>query len=341
MRDVPIPRPPLVSSAITPWGDRSYSPTNRYPELAEVGARQHWVLSRAQLRAHGWDRHRVDREIAVGRWSAPAPSVVALQNGALDRAQRQWLGVLHAGPGAVLTHATACEVGGLKWTDDPQIHVLTPRGDLVAPLPGYRFHQSRRRYRDWLATSQDLPPHISIEHALLLTSERDRHLRRAIGRLAAAVQQQLTTADRLMAASVQIRKLRHGHLFRLMLGDIAGGAQSFAEIDIVRLCTGAGLQRPVRQSRRRDASGRWRYLDLEWTLPDGRVVVLEVDGSFHQRTEHWWRDKKRERDVVISGRVVLRCATVELRLDPEGVISDLRAAGVPATQPRFVSDRSA
>ncbi len=33
-----------------------------------------------------------------------------------------------------------------------------------------------------------------------------------------------------------IRKLRHGKTFELVLDDIAGGAQSFAEIEVGRLC---------------------------------------------------------------------------------------------------------
>jgi hypothetical protein len=135
----------------------------------------------------------------------------------------------------------------------------------------------------------------------------------------------------------QIRKLRHGDLFRLALGDIAGGADSFAEIDAVRICKEAGLQPPRRQARRMDKTGRWRYLDLEWVLPDGRVLVLEIDGSFHMRTEHWWKDQKRERGIVVSGRIVLRCSSIEIRLEPGDVIEDLITAGVP----RFVCDRSA
>ena len=38
---------------------------------------------------------------------------------------------------------------------------------------------------------------------------------------------------------------------------------------------------PDRQVRRRDASGRVRFTDAQWPLPDGRIVVLEVEGGFH------------------------------------------------------------
>ena len=244
---------------------------------------------------------QIDHEINYGRWHAPARGVVALQNAPLTYDQRLWLGVLHAGDGAVLTHLTSCRRAGLEWKgDDETIHVLTPKGDLVDPIVGFFFHQTRRPYQRWLGQIPSGPPRLPIEYAALLAAERDRFVRRAVGLLAACVQQQLTTADRLLATQPRIRKLRNGAVFAVVLGDIAGGAQSFAEIDVGHLCERAGLAQPVRQAVRTDAEGRRRYLDCEWVLPDGRVVVLEVDGSFHLKVGNWWRDMKRERAVVLS-----------------------------------------
>ena len=44
---------------------------------------------------------------------------------------------------------------------------------------------------------------------------------------------------------------------------------------------------------------------------------------------------KRERAVVVQGDTVLRCSSMELRLEPNDVIADLRAIGVPSRD-RFV-----
>lgn len=311
--------------------------SDRYPELAELAGAQFGVLGRHQLRARGWSRHRVDTELRRGRWTEVSPTVVAMQNAPLVRSQMMWLGVLHAGETSALTHLTACEAAGLRWTVDPTIHVLTAKSDDVSALPGFRFHQSRRRYDDWIDRDAS-PSRIRIEHAALLAAERDRYLPRAIGLLAAVVQQELCTPENLILGIDQIRKLRHGKFFRLALGDIAGGAQSFAEIDIGRLCKEAGLRAPDRQRMRKDKDGRNRYLDCEWVLPDGRVIVLEIDGSFHMRTTHWVKDMKRERGVVLSGSTVLRCSSIEIRLEPDDIIADLVAIGVPT---RFVPDRTA
>jgi hypothetical protein len=339
--DRPHPDHHPDSSAIGPWSDPGSPLTNRWPQVIGLAVTQSGVVSREQLKQLSLTHNDIEHEIQVGRWSVVAPRVVALQNAPLTREQTRWLGVLHAGPCSALTHASASEAAGLTWTVDPLVHVMTARGDLVSPLPGLRFHQSRRSYRDWLHPTAE-PRRLRVEHAALLTAERDRFTRRAIGLLAAHVQQRITTAERMLQASLEIPKLRRGTVLRLALGDIAGGAHSFAEIDVGRRCAEAGLRPPDRQAVRLDRQGRRRYLDCEWVLDDGSIVVLEVDGSFHMRTEHWWRDMHRERAVVISGRRVLRCSSVELRLDPTKIIEDLRAIGVPRIPPpRFVSDRSA
>jgi hypothetical protein len=303
----------------------------RLARLSDLAAAQDRVVSRSQLRALGWTDSQIDHELSYGRWHAPAWGIVALQNAPLTYDQRLWLGVLHGGDDAVLTHLTACRRAGLEWKgDEDTIHVLTPKGDLVEPIEGFFFHQSRRPYKKWGRPSGSGPPRLPLDHAALLTAERDRHIRRGVGLLAACVQQRLTTADRLIRTTREIRKLRNGAVFLVLLGDIAGGAQSFAELDIGLLCDRSGIARPTRQAIRKDSDGRRRYLDCEWELEDGRVVSLEVDGSFHLKVGNWWRDMKRERAIVLSRTTVLRCASIELRLEPWEIAADLRRAGVPS-----------
>lgn len=302
-------------------------------ELAELQA---LVLSRKQLKDAGWTRFQIDHEIEIGRWQSPAPAVVVLHTGGLEGDQPLWVGVLHAGEGAVLTHLTAARRAGLRWTGGGPIDVLTPRGDAVLPLPGYFFHQTRRPYTTWVRPVAG-PPRLPIEHAALLAAERDHNIRGGIGLLAACVQQQLTTADRFGRTIPLIRKLRHGKTFKFVLGDIAGGAQSFAELDVGRLCDEHRLTRPTRQVVRFDKQGKRRYLDCVWILSDGRVVVLEVDGSFHAEVIAWWTDMKRERAVVVQGDTVLRCSSIELRLEPADIMGDLRRIGVPTLASRQVA----
>ena len=126
-----------------------------------------------------------------------------------------------------------------------------------------------------------------------------------------------------------VGRIRHKAYLRLAIADVAAGAESLGEIDLAHLCRKFGLVLPSRQSRRKDASGRWRYLDSEWDLPNGEVVVLEIDGRHHLEVAHWQADIKRERAVVITRRWVLRATVFEIRLEVAAVFSDLRAMGVP------------
>lgn len=324
-----MPAPDEDSSDSAPRPVPALRRTNREAEVVPAFAdRQHGVLHRAQLYDAGWTRHQIDHEIDVGRWQQLAPEVFCRTTGSLTHRQRLWLGVLHAGPRSALAHATACIEGGLARWPSQAIHVIGAKSRAVTPISGYVFHETRRRYRQWVITGAG-PPRLSIEAAALLRAERERSVKVGIGVLAAIVQQRLSTAERLFEVSLTIRKLRHGETLRLALLDIAGGAESFAEIHVGQVCRELGLRAPDRQVVRLDRDGRRRYLDCTWALDDGRTVVLEVDGSFHLSTEHWWRDIRRQRSLMADGVTIVRCSSIELRLEPGIIVRDLRALGVP------------
>ena len=105
-----------------------------------------------------------------------------------------------------------------------------------------------------------------------------------------------------------------------------------SELDLVRACRRHGLVEPDRQVRRTDRDGRPRYLDAVWRLANGRTVVLEVDGRHHVEVEQWQDDVRRERSIVVDGAQVLRATSIEVRTEPERLIADLRALGVPSCQ---------
>ncbi|MCY7402734.1 MAG: hypothetical protein LH477_17585 [Nocardioides sp.] len=153
--------------------------------------------------------------------------------------------------------------------------------------------------------------------------------RTAHGALAAVVQQRLTTPARLRTSLTSMAPLRRAKEFRLLLDDLEGGAQSLAEVDVKKACREFDVALPSTQKRRRDRAGRLRFTDCEWQLSDGRVVVLELDGSFHddvlEATEH----RARNRKLTTTMRVVVQCSAYEIRHAPWEVMEDLVALGVP------------
>jgi very-short-patch-repair endonuclease len=73
-----------------------------------------------------------------------------------------------------------------------------------------------------------------------------------------------------------------------------------------------------------EPDGRRRYLDVEWRLPDGRVIAVEVDGALHLVPRRWIEDQLRQNEVVIGGTVLLRYPSIVVRDDEPIVVDQLR-----------------
>jgi hypothetical protein len=222
---------------------------------------------------------------------------------------------------------TALEWRGLRNWHREEITVLVDDELSFEPLAGVRFMRTRRPFDVLRDRSSELPI-CRAEPCALLFSAYERSPRTADGLLSAVVQQRLTTADNLLAELEAMRPLRRAKRFRATLTDMTGGATSLAELDVARMCRRFGLPLPRRQVRRRDSAGRLRFTDCEWVLPDGTILILEVDGGFHMEVEHWEDDIVRQRGLVAPGRIVVRCTSRELRDEPEGVVRDLVGLGL-------------
>ena len=57
--------------------------------------------------------------------------------------------------------------------------------------------------------------------------------------------------------------------------------------------------------------------------------MLEVDGIYHDNVIQAAADKSRHRKLTSRRRIVLSCSSYELRHEPECVMADLIALGVP------------
>jgi hypothetical protein len=317
-----------------------YPGTEGHSELSELATRQRGVLHRRQLDALDLTRGYVSAQLAARRWSAFGHKVVALQNAPLQRDQLVWLAVLDAEGLVALCSHTALELAGFAplASEATEIHIVIARGAKVSRFAGVRVHESRRlRPADVLR--QGGLPRTGVERSAIDAAAWQPFPRFACLILAAVVQRRLTTAARLGAELSGVGRVRHKAYMRLALTDIAEGAHSLGELDLAALCRRFGLVSPTRQVLRRDAGGRRRYLDAEWRLPSGEIVVLEVDGSHHLDVASWQADMKRERSVVVSRRWVLRATVFEVRLEVAAIAADLRALGVPSVAELSESQR--
>lgn len=278
--------------------------------------------------ALGFSADRVRNQLVAERWQLRSSVVISTFTGPLNSEHQHWLGVLHAGRSAMIGGLSAASVQGLRHWDREVVVVLVPYTADIGPVPGIRFVRTRRNPAELLDPTRPLPV-AKLEPAVLMAVAAERSARVAQGLLAATVQQRLTTVDRLMSWAVRLRPLRRARLIEGTLADISQGAHSASEIDVARMCRQFGLAPPVRQVPRQDSAGRPRYTDCEWETPDGRTVVLEVDGSFHMDVEHWENDIARQRRLSGPSRVIVRCSSRELRDEPFAVFSDLARLGVP------------
>ncbi|WP_051551254.1 hypothetical protein [Nocardioides sp. URHA0020] len=298
----------------------------RPPRWLPVTAAQCGLITRRQLRRLGLSFNYVDTQLDAGRWQQISSVVLCTTTGTLTREQLMWAGVLHAGPRSALGGLSALERHGLQRWHREEVTVLVQKSHNIEPIAGVRFVETRRPIP--LLTAPRPLSTWRVEPAALLWAGYEPVTRSAYGLLSACVQQRLTTPVRLDAWITRMRPLRRAKPFRRLLGELAAGTQSAAERDVLTMCDTFRLPRPLRQTSRRDSAGRLRYTDAEWRLPDGRLVALEVDGGFHMQVEHWGADIERERQLVATGVVVLRCTALELRERPDRIARDLRALGV-------------
>lgn len=292
---------------------------------------QDGVVRRDQIRRAGITLAQLDAQLAARRWRALGPVVVVLHNGPLTYRQRLWAAVLNAGSVAALCARTAAAEAGLTGWESDCIEVVVPRGTTLTPLPGVavKVHESRRFGADDIHPARR-PPQTTAERSVIDAAVWTRRPRSACGLVAAAVQQRITTPDRLLAELDLAGKVRHRRLLRTALVDIGGGAQALSEIDFGRLCRRYGLPEPERQVVRIEPNGRRRYLDVLLRGPDGRTLVVEVDGAVHLLPERYWDDMSRDNELVIAGERRLRVPTIAIHLEPERVADQVRRAlGLP------------
>jgi hypothetical protein len=298
--------------------------TESASEAARVAAQaDHTVQRRLELIESGCTASAQRAQLDAGRWQRMGRAIV-LHNGPLTRAETRRVVLLNCGPRAVFTAFTAAEAAGLKGWERDETHVLVPPG-VERPriaLP-YRLHRTSD-WDDWLTTVAGRRRHLG--RALVIAASSFRLPRVAAGLLAASVQQRLVTPDRLRAAVIAAPRTRHRAALIAAIDDIAMGAHALSEIDFARLCRGARLPEPIRQSVRLESGGRRRYPDAEWELVDGRRVVAEVDGAVHLVPRRWFDDQLRQNELALSGSMLLRFPSVVVRHEPALVIAQLRRA---------------
>ncbi len=290
--------------------------TRTVPGLAELLARQSGLARRSQLRRLGVVDWHVARQVQAGRWQLVAPEVVSCDNGRLDREQLRWRAVLHAPTGWVAGRSSL-ETWRLSGYEPESVHILVPRDARPVRLAGVVLHVSDRLAGLPHSLDGGLP-RTGPARSVVDAASWSPHPRLASGVVVAAIQQRLVTPHEIDDELARAGRIRHKVAIRAAVAGAAVGGESVSEIDVEPLLRRAGLP-----SFRRQVGAPGRRDDLEVDLPDGSVLVLEIDGPSHDTPESRWRDSERDADVAAEGKLLLRLPAFVVSSDPHGVVRRL------------------
>ncbi len=286
------------------------------------------LARRDQLRELGVSRGHVTAQCAAGRWRLVTPTVVSVDNGRLDEEQRRWAAVLNAGQAWIGGRAALMEHGLTGDRSRTSLDLLVPRGSRPTPMLGVHIHVTTRPPD---APGPRILPVTSVPRSTIDAAAWETSPRAASGLVVAVVQQRLASIESLAAELCAAGHVRHRTVVRDALDAASLGADSVSEEDVAALVRRAGLPTPRRQVRSR--VGRH---DLETELPDGRRLVIEVDGPQHETAEARWADARRDAAMAADGVIVLRVPVLAVRQDPDDVVTELRAlADAARTRPEM------
>lgn len=254
----------------------------------------------------------VGREVTAERWALHGFQTVAVRAGPLSVEAQRWRAVWEVGEKVTaLDGVTALQHAGLTGYTDDLVHVSVKHTTEVVDVDGVVVHKVIRRVPDELITAgvpRTRPAVAAIRAAHWAVSDRQAALV-----LVMPVQQRLCTGRQLEEAQSLVRGRTRRALIRTLVRDVADGAHSLGELDVVDACLARGLPPPARQTVRRLPGGA-AYLDLEW--PEARLVV-EVDGAGHLRGLQMVDDDLRQNAVAMGDDLVLRVGLLGWRLTPD------------------------
>ncbi len=289
---------------------------------------QRGLIADWQARELGMSRDTLMRARRSG-WMQVSPHVFVDRDSELIVGQLRMAGVLECGPGAVLAGRSSLAEHGWRADDESHVEVVVPRGRRLRArgVPAWlRMHHPRAE-----VPGSGRPVRTSATRAAIDAASWARTAREIVFLLTSAAQQRLVTPQQLHRELSTRTKLRNAPTIREVLRELDAGATSSHEATFLRECRRRGLPTPRMQTGRRDANGRRRYTDAEFVQPDGRLVIVEIDGVGHLEVESWHADMARHNGLAATtGALILRVTGWELRHDPDPFFTILSSVLSPS-----------
>jgi predicted transcriptional regulator of viral defense system len=279
--------------------------------VGRVAERQWGRITRAQLESLGITTSTVSMWIEQGYLHRVLPGVYAVGHRAGGYAADLSAALLYAGPGAMLSHATAAHWLGLIDDKPHKIHISTPHRR--RSQPGITVHERRTTERVW---HNQLPTTTLPQTLLDLSATAPlRTVRKA---LAKADYRGILNLPSLNAAlgrgrpgSTQLRKALKDHHPGI------ARARSDLEVMFIELCEHARI--PLPELNKRVAG--W---DVDALWREERIAV-ELDGyDNHRSPAQVKRDRRKEMDLRTAGYTPVRYSEEQLTGYRAAVIDEIR-----------------
>jgi hypothetical protein len=299
---------------------RKSGPPSTDAAIAAVAARQHGVVTLAQLRAAGLGDRAVHKRAARGRLHRVHRGVYAVGHPALSADGRRLAAVLACGPGAVLSHRSAAAAWGLRPSSGARLDVSTARRGRGGPS-GVALHRVRRL--DAADVTRLGPLAITTIARTLVDLAgvlRADALERAVHEAEVARLLDVVAVDAALARAPG----RGGAaaLRRLLATPSPGPTRSVLEERFLALCRRAEIPLPRLNAHVPTAALGLLEVDALWR-PE--AVVVELDGAAAHRTRRAFEaDRRRDAALAAEGHVVVRLTWQRVTREGDAMASELR-----------------
>jgi hypothetical protein len=268
-------------------------PSDHTPTLEALAASQKDLLTHDQLLAAGLTRQAIAKRVASGTLHRRHRGVYSLGPAPLSREAEFLAAVLAAGPGAVLSHASAAELHGTTRHRAPLIAVLSPR---KRSLEGVRVHRYRTLDPRDVTTCHGIP--VTTIHRTFVDLA-DENTPQEL----AAYMHEAAFRGRLVEPAIRDAMQR------------AKGRRNLHVVDealAIHAAGGAGFKSRAEKAyhalmRDEDPVVNTKLLgfevDFHWP---GQRLVVEVDGPGHQRPRAKRDDARRDQRLRAAGYTVVR-----------------------------------
>jgi Protein of unknown function (DUF559) len=245
----------------------------------------------------------VDWLIAKGIWQRVHRAVYATFTGPPSREAQLWAALLHAGPGARLSHETAAELLRLTDRESPLIHLKVPAGRRVARVEGLVVHRSNRPDPGW-RHPLGVPRHTLVEETIIDLVDAADYLDTAISWVTAGFGRHLTNEHPLRDEATARKRLRWRKQIDDVITAAAAGTHSTLEYRYDRdVARAHGLPAATRQFRFRKPGGTWGFRDR---YHEDYKLVVELDGKQAHAADRHGADQDRDNHAAALGASTLR-----------------------------------